>query len=740
MLKKTREILSKLSLRQKAAILTGKDCWSTLGIEEVGLPSVKMSDSPNGIRMPGCDTDVIPSACALASSFSVDTARRAGELLGSEFKSAGLDLILGPAMNLKRSPLCGRNFEYYSEDPHLSGEMAAAFVQGAQEHVGCCVKHFAMNNQETRRMSVDSVADERTMHEMYLSPFRTVVEKASPVSMMSSYNKINGVYASENKDLLVDILRKEWGFKGFVLSDWGAVNDIVASVRARMDLEMPSNPADSEKLVCAVESGELAMRQLDRACADLIDSVLRLCAMRRKKSRTYTLAERKALLCELAADCAVLLKNDGIFPVPKNKKIGVFGFFAKEPLLQGGGSAHVEHEMPVSPLDELKHIYNDVFYCETFGENGKSADFEESLRAAETCDVCLLFCGLPAAYESEGYDRASLALPSEQIEAIEAIAKINPNVAVVLMSGSAVDVSWRDRVKGILECYMMGSGVGSAVAKLVSGEKSPSGRLAETFPADLRHCSAAPYFGNRGNTAYYGEGVFVGYRYYTAKGIRPAYPFGYGLGYTKFAYEGLEIIGGEKEISISVTLKNTGARDGAEVVQLYASCNDEEIARPVRELKLFDKVFLQAGETRRLQYSLPLERLKNYDVSQHSFRLYGGKYRFAFCSDCETEIIGGELDVEGDPLHYDRNSIVGELLRTAEGRRIVDEELKPYLCLAIMGTFNADVRIENGKAIGNPMFDNVMRNMPLRALYDLTGGKFTEEMMLRLINKLGRRN
>ncbi|MFQ7035931.1 MAG: glycoside hydrolase family 3 N-terminal domain-containing protein [Candidatus Borkfalkia sp.] len=441
MLKKTREILSKLSLRQKAAILTGKDCWSTLEIEEVGLPSVKMSDSPNGIRMPGCDTDVIPSACALASSFSVDTARRAGELLGSEFKNAGLDLILGPAMNLKRSPLCGRNFEYYSEDPHLSGEMAAAFVLGAQEHVGCCVKHFAMNNQETRRMSVDSVADERTMHEMYLSPFRTVVEKASPVSMMSSYNKINGVYASENKDLLVDILRKEWGFKGFVLSDWGAVNDIVASVRARMDLEMPSNPADSEKLVCAVESGELAMRQLDRACADLIDSVLRLCAMRRKKSRTYTLAERKALLCELAADCAVLLKNDGIFPVPKNKKIGVFGFFAKEPLLQGGGSAHVEHEMPVSPLDELKHIYNDVFYCETFGENGKSADFEESLRAAETCDVCLLFCGLPAAYESEGYDRASLALPSEQIEAIEAIAKINPNVAVLLMSGSAVDVS-----------------------------------------------------------------------------------------------------------------------------------------------------------------------------------------------------------------------------------------------------------------------------------------------------------
>ena len=485
MLKKTREILSKLSLRQKAAILTGKDCWSTLEIEEVGLPSVKMSDSPNGIRMPGCDTDVIPSACALASSFSVDTARRAGELLGSEFKNAGLDLILGPAMNLKRSPLCGRNFEYYSEDPHLSGEMAAAFVQGAQEHVGCCVKHFAMNNQETRRMSVDSVADERTMHEMYLSPFRTVVEKASPVSMMSSYNKINGVYASENKDLLVDILRKEWGFKGFVLSDWGAVNDIVASVRARMDLEMPSNPADSEKLVCAVESGELAMRQLDRACADLIDSVLRLCAMRRKKSRTYTLAKRKALLCELAADCAVLLKNDGIFPVPKNKKIGVFGFFAKEPLLQGGGSAHVEHEMPVSPLDELKHIYNDVFYCETFGENGKSADFEESLRAAETCDVCLLFCGLPAAYESEGYDRASLALPSEQIEAIEAIAKINPNVAVLLMSGSAVDVSWRDRVKGILECYMMGSGVGGAVAKLVSGEKSPSGRLAETFPADL---------------------------------------------------------------------------------------------------------------------------------------------------------------------------------------------------------------------------------------------------------------
>lgn len=422
MLKQTREILKKLTLRQKAALLTGKDCWSTLGVEEAGLPSIRMSDSPNGIRMPGCDTDVIPSACALASSFNVETARRAGELLGSEFKNAGIDLILGPAMNLKRSPLCGRNFEYYSEDPLLSGEMAAAFVQGAQEHVGCCIKHFAMNNQETRRMSVNSVADERTVREMYLEPFRTVVQKSSPVSVMSSYNKINGVYSSENKRLLVDILRKEWGFRGFVLSDWGAVNDAVESVKAQMDLEMPSNPADTDKLLRAVEKGELSEKQLDRCCANVIDAALRLARLRGKKFRPYTRGERDAILRELAADCAVLLKNDGILPVGQEKKIGVFGFFAKEPLLQGGGSAHVEQGKTESPLDALKKIYGNVVYSETFGETGLSADYAESLKAAEDCDVCLLFCGLPASCESEGYDRTTLSLPPEQIRAIRELA------------------------------------------------------------------------------------------------------------------------------------------------------------------------------------------------------------------------------------------------------------------------------------------------------------------------------
>ena len=573
MLKHTREILKKLTLRQKAALLTGKDCWSTLGVEEAGLPSIRMSDSPNGIRMPGCDTDVIPSACALASSFNVETARRAGELLGSEFKNAGIDLILGPAMNLKRSPLCGRNFEYYSEDPLLSGEMAAAFVQGAQEHVGCCIKHFAMNNQETRRMSVNSVADERTVREMYLEPFRTVVQKSSPVSVMSSYNKINGVYSSENKRLLVDILRKEWGFRGFVLSDWGAVNDAVESVKAQMDLEMPSNPSDTDKLLRAVEKGELSEKQLDRCCANVIDAALRLARLRGKKFRPYTRGERDAILRELAADCAVLLKNDGILPVGQEKKIGVFGFFAKEPLLQGGGSAHVEQGKTESPLDALKKIYGNIVYSETFGETGLSADYAESLKAAEDCDVCLLFCGLPASCESEGYDRTTLSLPPEQVRTIRELAQVNPNIVVLLMGGSVIDVSWQDCAKGILECYMLGSGVGGAVAGIIGGAVNPSGRLAESFLSDLRQSSAAPYFGNYGDTAYYGEGVFVGYRYCTAKGIRPAYPFGYGISYTEFSYGDMQISRGQDEIRISVTLRNTGGRAGAEVVQLYVSCD-----------------------------------------------------------------------------------------------------------------------------------------------------------------------
>ena len=560
MLKQTREILKKLTLRQKAALLTGKDCWSTLGVEEAGLPSIRMSDSPNGIRMPGCDTDVIPSACALASSFNVETARRAGELLGSEFKNAGIDLILGPAMNLKRSPLCGRNFEYYSEDPLLSGEMAAAFVQGAQEHVGCCIKHFAMNNQETRRMSVNSVADERTVREMYLEPFRTVVQKSSPVSVMSSYNKINGVYSSENKRLLVDILRKEWGFRGFVLSDWGAVNDAVESVKAQMDLEMPSNPADTDKLLRAVEKGELSEKQLDRCCANVIDAALRLARLRGKKFKPYTRGERDAILRELAADCAVLLKNDGILPVGQEKKIGVFGFFAKEPLLQGGGSAHVEQGKTESPLDALKKIYGNIVYSETFGETGLSADYAESLKAAEDCDVCLLFCGLPASCESEGYDRTTLSLPPEQVRTIRELAQINPNIVVLLMGGSVIDVSWREYAKGILECYMLGSGVGGAVAGIIGGAVNPSGRLAESFLSDLRQSSAAPYFGNYGDTAYYGEGVFVGYRYCTAKGIRPAYPFGYGISYTEFSYGDMQITRGQDEIRISVTLRNTGGQ------------------------------------------------------------------------------------------------------------------------------------------------------------------------------------
>ena len=736
MLKQTKEILSKLTLYQKAAILTGEDCWKTLGIEQAGLPSIKMSDSPNGIRMPGCETDVIPSACALACSFNTETARKAGELLGSEFKNAKIDLILGPAMNLKRSPLCGRNFEYYSEDPHLSGEMAAAFVQGAQKYVGCCVKHFALNNQETRRMSVNSVVDERTMHEMYLKPFRTVVEKSSPASMMSSYNKINGVYASENKHLLTDILRKEWGFKGFVLSDWGAVNEIVRSLEAGLNLEMPSNPANSDKIIEAVGKGQLSERVLDRVCGNLIDSVLNLVKLRNKAYKKYTLEERKRILAELATDCAVLLKNEGVLPVPKKNSLAVLGWFAKKPLLQGGGSAHVDYTLDVTPYDELEKIYKDLKYAEVFNEEGFSSDFENGVKIAGESETCILFCGLPPAYESEGYDRKTIQLPPEQIESIQRISEVNKNCIVVLMGGGIIDVSWRDRVKGILECYMMGSGVGKAVSDIIAGAANPSGRLAESFLMELSDSSAAPYYGNWGNTAYYGEGIFIGYRYYTAKGIKTAYPFGYGLSYTKFKYSSFATEQRDDGIHISFSLTNSGKYAGAEVVQVYVSNDNQELARPLRELKLFDKVYLKPGESARLEYLVTYDKLKNFDIDLHTYRLYGGNYRFALCSDCETEIVGENIYLSGDSLKFNRNSVIGDLLQCEEGRKIVEQELKPYLCLAIMGTFNADVKIENGKAVGNPMFDNVMRNMPLRALYDLTGGKFTEEMMLRVINQI----
>ena len=638
-----KELIREMTLEEKAGLCSGADFWNTMGIERLGIPSVMMTDGPHGLRKQEGAADHLglnksvnavcfPAACATASSFDVELMERMGQILGDECQAENVSMLLGPAVNIKRSPLCGRNFEYMSEDPYLTGKMASAYIRGVQSKgIGTSMKHFAVNNQETDRMQISSEVSERAFREIYLPAFEEAVKKAQPKTVMCSYNKINGVFSSENKKLLTDILRDEWGFEGYVVSDWGAVNDRVKGLKAGLDLEMPGSEGyNTRKIIQAVENGELEEEILDRTVERILKVVFSYTDNRKAETVFDREKDHKAA-ADIETECAVLLENKGALPLRKEQKIVYIGEFAKKPRYQGGGSSHIHTDSVVSALETAVRKGRAVEYVKGFSserDEMTEEDLKQACEAAAGADVVVIFAGLPDSFESEGYDRKHLGMPNCQNALIEAVAEAQPNTIVVLHNGAPVEMPWLGKVKAVLEAYLGGQAVGGAVVNVLYGNANPSGRLAETFPLRIQDTPCYLNYGGEHDKSVYSEGVFVGYRYYTSKEMEVLFPFGYGLSYTTFSYGNLTVDKKEfkesEKLLVSVDVTNTGACTGKEVVQLYVAPKGGTIIRPVRELKAFEKTELAPGETKTVTFELDSRAYAYWNTEIHDWHVETG--------------------------------------------------------------------------------------------------------------------
>jgi beta-glucosidase len=619
---KINDLVKKMSLEEKAALCTGASPWSTTPIESLGLPELTVSDGPHGVRRVADVSNMIaaslpatcfPTASCMASTWNVDLIHAMGQALAEECIALKVDVILGPGANMKRTPLGGRNFEYYSEDPYLAGQMAASFINGVQSKgVGTSLKHFAVNNQETRRLSISSEVDERTLREIYLPAFETAVKKAKPWTVMCAYNKLNGTYCSENHRLLVDILKDEWGFEGFVVSDWGAVHDRVTSLKGGLDLEMPG-PRERRvtAVIEAVRSGALSQSVLDESVHRILEIVFK--AAETSKGGAFDTAIHHALARRIAAEGMVLLKNNGILPLGDEKHIAVIGRAAKEAHFQGGGSSHINPTQVDNPFEELKKLAGDaeLSYAEGYpmDDSFDQAMIDEAVKNVRAAKVALLYLALPESKESEGYDRPDLDLIPQQVALIKAVTAVQPKTIVILNNGAPVVMSeWIDGTAAILEAWMMGQAGGGAIADILYGKVNPSGRLAETYPLKLADTPAHINFPGGNGEVRYGEGIFIGYRYYDAKEVPVQFPFGYGMSYTTFVFKNPKVSAATFRdvdgLTISVDVTNSGQVAGKEVVQVYVHDHKSRLVRPSKELKGFAKVALQPGETKTITLEL----------------------------------------------------------------------------------------------------------------------------------------
>ncbi|MCD7775658.1 MAG: glycoside hydrolase family 3 C-terminal domain-containing protein [Clostridiales bacterium] len=641
------EVVAGLTLDEKISLVSGKDFWHTVNIDDspVKIPSVMVSDGPHGLRTQretadnlGMNDSIVavcfPSAAGLASSFDTELMKELGETLGEECQAEDVSTILGPAINIKRSPLCGRNFEYFSEDPFAAGKMSAAYINGVQsKNTGVSLKHFAVNNQEKRRFTVSAETDERTLREIYLAGFETAVKEAQPWTVMCSYNRLNGEQVSESKKLLNDILRDEWGFKGAVISDWGAVNDRVKGLKAGLDLEMPGTYGVSgKKIKAAIEDGSLDEAVLDKACRRIINLAFKW--TQNRLECTFDREEHHEKAKQAALKTQVLLKNeDGILPLNANKKITFIGEYAKKPRYQGGGSSHI-NSYKVTDAYSNSLNYASIGYIPGYGVDDTKIDeglVNDAVAVAADSDVVVIFAGLPESFESEGFDRHHMRLPDCQNHLIERVAEVQKNIVVVLCNGSPVEMPWIDKVKGVLESYLGGEAVGEAQADILFGKANPSGKLAETFPVKLGDTPCYNSFPGTFNTVEYREGIYVGYRYYETFGKEVLFPFGHGLSYTTFKYSKLKLSSKEftpetGEIEVSLDVANTGKVDGEEVVEIYVSPTEKTVFRSSIELKGFTKVFLKAGETKTVTVKLCGRSFAYYNTDEKDFVCDDGKY------------------------------------------------------------------------------------------------------------------
>lgn len=746
-------LVSQMTLEEKAGLCSGLDFWHTKPVERLGVPSVMVSDGPHGLRKQDEKADhlgvndsikavCMPAACATASSFDRDLMGRMGQTIGDSCQHEKLGVVLGPAVNIKRSPLCGRNFEYFSEDPYLAGEMSAAYINGVQsKNVGTSIKHFAANSQEHRRMSSSSNADERTLREIYFPAFEISVRKAQPWTVMCSYNRVNGVYASENPWLLTDVLRREWGFKGYVMSDWGAVSDRVAGVAAGLDLEMPSSGGiNDQKIVAAVKSGELDEKIVDQACERILEINYRYLDNARPETPWDQEADHQ-LSARIAEECMVLLKNDGVLPLNKTDEVAFIGEFAAKPRFQGGGSSHINAFRTTSAVEAAQGL--PVTYVQGYSAARDMATDEmiaEAVQAAKAAKVAVVFAGLPDAYESEGYDRAHMAMPACQNRLIEAVAGANPNTVVVLHNGSPVEMPWLGKVKAVLEAYLGGQAVGIAAVRLLYGDANPCGHLAETFPVKLSDNPSYLYYGGEGDEADYREGVFVGYRYYDKKEMPVLFPFGFGLSYTTFACSNLRLSGAkitdQETLTATVTVTNTGSRAGKTVVQLYVGDRESTVLRPIRELKGFEKVELQPGESRDVTFTLDKRAFAYWNAAIHDWHVETGAFTIEVGQSSRDIEVSGEVTVESTvalPRHYTADSIFMDVMADPKAK----EALGPMLA-SIQKAFapNADASDTAQEAISADMGLAMMRYMPLRGLVSFSPDKVTDDTLKQLLDAL----
>jgi beta-glucosidase len=675
---KVSSLLGELSLEEKAALCLGSDFWHTAAVERLGIPAIMVSDGPHGLRTQPEAADHVglagslpatcfPTAAALGSSWDPQLARRVGEALGREARALGVAVVLGPGINLKRSPLCGRNFEYFSEDPLLSGVLGAAMIEGIQSQgVGASLKHYAVNNQETDRLRVSAEVDERTLRELYLAGFEHAVTQARPWTVMCAYNKLNGIYASQHPWLLTTVLREEWGFEGLVVSDWGAVHDRVAALAAGLDLEMPPNLGVSDTaIITAVDNGQLAEGVLDTAVARVLQLVERATATP-SDPPVVDPGAHHALARAAAAECAVLLKNqDQLLPLQPTQgdRIAVIGELARTPRYQGAGSSQVNPTRVEVALDELRAgVPEGVEVSFAAGYNITTTDHDEALAdeavaLAQGAEVVVAFVGLPATDESEGFDRTHLDLPANQTALVARLAATNPKLAVVLANGSAVRLaSWEQHAKAVLECWLSGQAAGGAAADLLLGAANPCGRLAETLPLRLEDTPCYLNFPGEAGQVRYGEGIFVGYRGYDALDRPVHYPFGHGLSYTSFAYTNLTatITGRAQDnnlrVKVTCQITNTGPRPGKEVVQLYVGDPQASVARPPRELKAFTKVTLNPNQTTTAEFTLTARDLSYWSPIHHHWVLEGGQFDLAVGASSRDLRLTTTLDIATPPL------------------------------------------------------------------------------------------
>lgn len=743
-----RRVAESLTREQKARLVTGETFWETADVPEAGIPRITMTDGPHGLRKQGADggdhlglaqsvaATCFPPAVGLGSSFDPELTQRVGAAIAEEARAEGVSLLLGPGMNIKRSPLCGRNFEYFSEDPLVSGTMAAAMVTGIQSRgVGACVKHFAANNQETDRMRVSADIDERPLREIYLRGFEQAITGAQPDAVMCAYNRINGTYAAEDRWLLTEVLREQWGFEGMVVSDWFAVGDRVASLKAGLDLEMPTTDGrSSAQVLAALEEGSLEEADLDAAVINVLRLVQRR-HLQASDSSAPDFDEHHDLAEEAALRSAVLLKNDGdLLPLSRTAKVALIGEFASIPRYQGAGSSHINPTRLDSAREALAALAEgELRFAPGFPLEEPAAEAarqeaeqlrEEAVQAAAVSEVAVLFLGLPDVEESEGFDREHMDLPRVQLDLLEAVVRANPNTVVVLSNGGAVLLPFRDRVPAILEAWLLGQAGGSALADLLYGLESPSGRLTETIPLRLQDVPSWDSFPGEHGHVRYGEGVFVGYRGYDHRQTEVAYPFGHGLTYTSFEYSGLEAAVAGETLEVRLRVRNVGGRDGLEVVQVYAGREQSAVSRAPRELVGFVPVEVRAGELAEVSVEVPLNRLSHWDVRQGRWVIEPGQWLLRAGASSRDVRLSATVEVEGDhaePPLTQRSTLGDALVHPAVGqevRRIVQDAVAGQ-----EGAFSAEGMLR------------MLESFPLGRLSLFPGAGLDEEQVENLIRR-----